>query len=80
MIGSSSMIRTLLASWLSMVFWASRMARFDLLGAFVHDEGGFLQAEGFHRGQQQGGPLGGRQGSQAAFRVLCRRPVSPVSS
>ena len=51
-----------------MVFWASRMARFDFFGALVDDEGGFFRAEGLDRGQKQGGPLGGGQGPQPVFR------------
>jgi len=43
------------------------MAGFDLFGAFVQDEGGFLQAEGLDGGQQQGCALVGRQGLQAGF-------------
>src|SRR6185312_7654645 len=40
---------------------------FDLFRALVQDEGGFFQAEGLDRGQQQGGALVGGQAAQARF-------------
>jgi hypothetical protein len=41
---------------------------FDLFRALPDDESGFFQAEGLHRGQKQGRPLGCGEGFQPAFR------------